>query len=285
MKPWRLDSSANPKGILASSPGLAYHAYPGTACQHVHNPNGVAATRSPGMPQPRWGWPMPGVVPKVGARARQPWALGRNPVGIGGGLRLESVARRGIEVGTQLEGNIPDEEYEVYEAVLTQRFGDPDRQQFVLGEQFGTLMVTWRDRKLVTGLEPGQKLSPLGLTIPCAEDYVRKIADPRRLENRFKLGVPCRVLTEEESAGIWNRGDERRQQGGSLDGWKVFRERYPGALELIRLTRVGFDPERTQAVLTVGYQRDWRGGSGSRLLLSRVEDEWKISGDLGLWLS
>jgi len=35
---------------------------------------------------PRWGWGFVGGGPKVGLRASgQPWALGRNPVGIGGG--------------------------------------------------------------------------------------------------------------------------------------------------------------------------------------------------------
>src|SRR5688572_12439904 len=69
----------------------------------AHNPNGVAATRQGFLlkmngacfrtnnrsnrsnhsvePQPRWGCGRDGGFPRV-ARASQPWALGRNPVGI-----------------------------------------------------------------------------------------------------------------------------------------------------------------------------------------------------------
>ena len=40
--------------------------------------------------QPRWGWWLVGAVPKVGLRGEgQPWAEGRNPVGIGREVRSE----------------------------------------------------------------------------------------------------------------------------------------------------------------------------------------------------
>ena len=82
--------AVNPKGIASSSPGLRGTSYPGKAAENHANPNGVAACARI-QPQPRWGWKNPGgPVPKV-ARASQPWALSRNPVGI---LRLPATAHR-----------------------------------------------------------------------------------------------------------------------------------------------------------------------------------------------
>ena len=76
--------SDNPNGIASSSPGLIRagqaRSYPGSTDENSANPNGVVTLG--GRPQPRWGWKTSGHhLPKV-ARAAQPWALFRNPVGI-----------------------------------------------------------------------------------------------------------------------------------------------------------------------------------------------------------
>ncbi len=72
-------SCRNPKGIVSSSPGLRGTSYPGNAVRRTINPNGVAA-------------PSVERKPKV-ARASQPWALRRNPIGI---LPPERLARPAI---------------------------------------------------------------------------------------------------------------------------------------------------------------------------------------------
>ena len=74
---------ANPNGIPAPSPGLSRQRdYPGQAAAFLCNPNGVVPWGWAGQrAQPRWGWRSLRGIPKV-ARASQPWAGGRNPVGI-----------------------------------------------------------------------------------------------------------------------------------------------------------------------------------------------------------
>ena len=72
----------NPNGIPSSSPGLRAARYPGSRFRDGHNPNGVASC----VPRPSAATPLGlmGIlhrVPRV-ARASQPWALRRNPVGI-----------------------------------------------------------------------------------------------------------------------------------------------------------------------------------------------------------
>ena len=72
----------NPKGIPSSSPGLRAGRYPGSRSREGHNPNGVAscvARQSVATPLGLMG--ILHRIPKV-ARASQPWALRRNPVGI-----------------------------------------------------------------------------------------------------------------------------------------------------------------------------------------------------------
>ena len=75
-----LPARPNPKGIPSSSPGLRAARYPGSAVAGFSTPTGLRHLCT-GWPQPRWGCLPSAMFPKV-ARASQPWALRRNPVGI-----------------------------------------------------------------------------------------------------------------------------------------------------------------------------------------------------------
>ena len=72
----------NPNGIPSSSPGLRGTSYPGSTVTRVSNPNGVVSSRVASQmaatPLGLMGIAMR--VPRV-ARASQPWAEGRCPVG------------------------------------------------------------------------------------------------------------------------------------------------------------------------------------------------------------
>ena len=72
-----------PNGLETSSPGLRGTSYPGFGTRRAATPTGLrhgwGVCR--GGPQPRWGCEFPGGIPRV-ARSSQPWAGGRNPVGI-----------------------------------------------------------------------------------------------------------------------------------------------------------------------------------------------------------
>ena len=72
--------ASNPKGIVSSSPGLRGTSYPGAGAEGYSTPTGLRPS-CPDAPQPRWGCGLEARFPKV-ARASQPWALCRNPVGI-----------------------------------------------------------------------------------------------------------------------------------------------------------------------------------------------------------
>ena len=72
----------NPKGILASSPGLALRAYPGDNTTPPFQPQGgCGPTGLSNGTTPLGLKPFSSRFPRV-ARASQPWALGQNPFGI-----------------------------------------------------------------------------------------------------------------------------------------------------------------------------------------------------------
>jgi len=72
-----------PNGDMSHSLGLAQSAYPGNPVMDQSTPTGLCpqVTHIPFGTQPRWGSKSFSPVPRVAAM-RQPWAVGRNPLGI-----------------------------------------------------------------------------------------------------------------------------------------------------------------------------------------------------------
>ena len=94
--------SSNPNGIVSSSPGLRGTSYPGSRTEWCATPTGLWPVGTGGAegPQPRWGCGVIARFPRV-ARASQPWAGGRNPVGI---QRWDFRKNSGVKVRFFLRG-------------------------------------------------------------------------------------------------------------------------------------------------------------------------------------
>ena len=89
----------NPKGIASSSPGLRGTSYPGSRTGGFSTPTGLRPASASGS-QPRWGCGSGARFPRV-ARASQPWASSRNPVGI---QRAHSRKTLGLTSKTGING-------------------------------------------------------------------------------------------------------------------------------------------------------------------------------------
>ena len=91
---------SNPNGIASSSPGLRGTSYPRWPKGELPTPTGLRPAAITTRPQPRWGcWLLNG-FPRV-ARSSQPWALGRNPVGIQRGEFRTRIAADTCSAGFQ----------------------------------------------------------------------------------------------------------------------------------------------------------------------------------------
>ena len=66
-------------------------------------------------------------------------------------------------------------------------------------------------------------------------------------------------------------------QGG---GWEAHRRQYPFSGGIKSVSRVGFDPARTHAVVTIRHQADYEMGIGYRIYLekSAATGRWLITG-------
>jgi hypothetical protein len=60
-----------------------------------------------------------------------------------------------------------------------------------------------------------------------------------------------------------------------LDGWKHFYERYPDSAGFLALSAVGFDADRTKAIVYIAHSTNYLGGEYSYHLLRKVGGSWQ----------
>ncbi len=106
-------------------------------------------------------------------------------------------------------------------------------------------------------------------------DFLAKNARSYRLRNRFSLDVVCVVLSSKEAKELSKNGDY----------WNNFHEKYPRSQGVTAFSRVGFNANRTEALLYIGTQSDWLAGRGYYVQLSRQNEQWTIKKKLDLWVS
>jgi hypothetical protein len=86
-------------------------------------------------------------------------------------------------------------------------------------------------------------------------DWTRRNYNSSPLLSRFQTTTPVLVSSEEDSAAV------------------------------IRISRVGFNRERTQAIIEIGYATGPEGGGGNYVLLAKENGAWKVRWLLVPWIS
>jgi hypothetical protein len=178
------------------------------------------------------------------------------------------------------------EDYLIYKALLLQKFGNAKRGQFAIRENLKAFLSTrLRGEEAIQSKLTQWRLKLRGLEDITANDFITKNAESCCMEHKLDLPLPYTLLSEVESGQIWNRPDKQSSRGKPFDGWKVFRDRFPGAFGVISFSRIGFSLNRNQALVEIGISADWLMGHGELVLLSCGSDGWRVSSELRLWIS
>jgi hypothetical protein len=109
-------------------------------------------------------------------------------------------------------------------------------------------------------------------------DWAVKNSQTSRWGQNFSLAQPTVVLTETESAEL--KGSSKR---GEI--WESLRAKYPGAGGLVIASRAGFNRDRTQAIVEIGFPTGPVGGEGAWVLLTKANGNWQVRGLLLSWIS
>lgn len=155
------------------------------------------------------------------------------------------------------------DENAVIAAVLEQEFG----------RDVGMLVLRAETRPFVPDWDRLRERLP-DLEAETIAGYSARNARSSPLRQFLDLPMEARLLTEDEWKAILDQG-----------GWDAFYARFPGAPGLTELSRVGFNRERTQALIYMGTMSHYLAGAGFFYLLEKEGDSWKVKDQVMVWIS
>jgi hypothetical protein len=105
-------------------------------------------------------------------------------------------------------------------------------------------------------------------------------AHARTILSGFTLHVPYIVLPRADIMAFFTPG--------SLDGWKHFYERYPDSAGYAAVSAVGFDTDRTKAIVYFAHHYNYLGGDYAYHLLQKLGGKWQetqVPGVNACWMA
>ena len=98
---------------------------------------------------------------------------------------------------------------------------------------------------------------------PAISDYVRSNAKPSLLQPRIKVGVPYQLIIADELTSAIQ-----------TSGWEGFYQRYPDSGGWVELSVVGFNVNKTVAVVYMGHHCGRLCGGGGFHVLEKKDGKW-----------
>lgn len=172
-----------------------------------------------------------------------------------------------------------EEEYLVYSDLLSQMEYSRVPTIFVVSDRTNNQHLM--DENSVKYYEENSMFTTSGLfnlklDEVLVEDYNTKNAEEHELGNKFSTLQEVILLSEERMDEIF---------WGSGGGWSEFYSLYPGSTGTVDFSRVGFNKDKTQALVYFGNQSYYTAGAGYYIMLSKEEEEWKIVDRVMVWIS
>lgn len=156
-------------------------------------------------------------------------------------------------------GDITDsEEYAVYRVVIESRSVVTSTELAVIEGQTGLGLHRLEGRYRPLGFEVSDQLW---------EDFLTKNRSSSTLGNLFSLNVPCYLVAPEDVADL---------------NWRLFAAKI-GSTPFLELSRVGFNPEKDEALVHLGVtflsrsRRPIAFAFGEYILLRKVNGVWVIA--------
>ena len=100
---------------------------------------------------------------------------------------------------------------------------------------------------------------------PAISDYVRQNEKTWILQKNLSIEKPYEIIRGDEIQSMFEQG---------LEGWKPFYEKYPDSGGWIELSAVGFNGDKTVAVVYMGHHCGGLCGGGNFHVLQKRDGKW-----------
>lgn len=149
--------------------------------------------------------------------------------------------------------------YEVYAAIIGNEWpiSAAKATRLVLQAE----ITTFPFRPMCLKPAPGDELT-LG---PLLTSYTKANEEPRVLQKSFKLDIPYELVSRSELDKIFAPNSE---------GWKPFNTKYPNSGGFIHMSAVGFNADKTLALVYMGHWCGGLCGGGTHHLLEKRDGNW-----------
>jgi hypothetical protein len=98
---------------------------------------------------------------------------------------------------------------------------------------------------------------------------------PAPFQHSFHLSVPYDLVDKTEVDSIFNKGG----------WWTDYYKKYPNSQGILSLSRVGFSPDGNQAVFYASNGCGGKCGTGTYVVMKRVDSGWKVAKEILTWIS
>lgn len=175
------------------------------------------------------------------------------------------------------DDSVITEEYAVYSALLNEIKQSPND-----GKEVKLLVVNERTegpKKMCLPEEVAKWAKEIQADElkPLLADLLIKNEKRYHLSEQFKLTRQLLLINEEAVSEIFKRR--------GYEGWDEFYRKYPNSSGYITFSRIGFNKEKTKAII---YREAGCGslcGYGGYILLNKENGEWKVANGYNCWQS
>jgi len=161
------------------------------------------------------------------------------------------------------------EEYAVYSALISQKFVRDETRLVVITDPTccgNKDLDPWRLKQL----EP---ISP-----DTVDSFKERDKETKHLERGFTLSIAYRIVDYKQIEKLFTAGMP-------AEGLKTFYQLYPQSNGYLTLSRVGFNKDRTEALVNTGWMRGALFGEGHYFLLSKKDGRWRIERSIATWMA
>ncbi len=202
-------------------------------------------------------------------------------VGLGLVLSGTSQSKKKVLVKSDalFAGAIDAEDYAVYSAILTTLYAKSSPNLLVIDKDVAGCV---RSEKNAEGALAWQKsLDALprkmtNLSAATVVDFKRKLQSCQQLNTEFSISTKV-ILFEQQVRKTIFSGQNAQQ------AWQKFNLKFPGANGYINFSNVGFNADRSQALVDTYRKCGQKCGAEQIVLLSKVNGKWSIVATHKIW--
>jgi hypothetical protein len=171
---------------------------------------------------------------------------------------------------------IEAEEYAVYSTLINGNTGEDNVNRPLIILDKPSAWIGMIDSERDKFYEDLQKSSP-ALMPETLLDLIAKNKEQYTFTRRFEIKRPYTLISEKELDNFFN------QDGG---GWEEFYRKYPESRGYSTFSRVGFNADKTQALVYQAHGCGGLCGGGAYVLLVKKNGVWVSKGSIGpTWVS